>query len=112
MISLTNITYAYMTPVAVQQSRSELGSVQLLWDATVEAKTKCYAFSLDVWTDWNPKLLPENDEWSTIVIYSRDDEEIGMTHEIVSPKSQLQFSQMMTGQYWLGNTQASETKSC
>jgi len=39
------------------------------------------------------------------VVHSRDDEEIGMAHEVKSPKNQPQFSQMMMGQYWLGKTE-------
>jgi len=39
-----------------------------------------------------------------MVVHSRDDEEIGMAHEVKSPKNQPQFSRMMMGQYWLGKT--------
>jgi len=38
----------------------------------------------------NKKLL-----WATIVVYSRDNEWVGMAHKITSPKNQLQFSQMV-----------------
>jgi len=36
------------------------------------------------------------------VVHSRGDEEIGMAHEVKSPKNQPQFSQMTMGQYWFG----------
>jgi len=39
------------------------------------------------------------------VVHSRDDEEVGVTHEVKSPKNQLQFSEMTMGQYWLGKTE-------
>ena len=39
-----------------------------------------------------------------IVVHSRDDEEVGMAHEVKSLKNQLQFSQTTMGQYWLGKT--------
>jgi len=38
------------------------------------------------------------------VVHSRDDEEVGMAHEVKSPENQPQFSQTMMGQYWLGKT--------
>jgi len=34
--------------------------------------------------------------------YSRDDQEVGVAHEVKSPENQPQFSQMTMGQYWLG----------
>ena len=40
--------------------------------------------------------------WNTIVVHSRDNQEVGMVHEVKSPKNQPQFSQMTMGQYWLG----------
>jgi len=36
------------------------------------------------------------------VVHSRDDEEVGLAHEIKSPENQPQFSQMAMGQHWLG----------
>jgi len=36
------------------------------------------------------------------VVQSRDDEEVGMAHEVKSLENQLQFSQTMMGQYWFG----------
>ena len=37
---------------------------------------------------------------TTIVVHSRDDKGVGMTHKIMSPENQPQFYQtMMTGQY-------------
>jgi len=38
------------------------------------------------------------------VVYSRDNEEVGMAHEVKSPENQPQFSQTTMGQYWLGKT--------
>ena len=38
------------------------------------------------------------------MVHSRDDEEVGMAHEVKSPENQPQFSQMTMGQYWLGKT--------
>jgi len=38
------------------------------------------------------------------VVHSRDDEEVGMAHEVKSPENQPQFSQTMMGHYWLGKT--------
>jgi len=38
------------------------------------------------------------------VVHSRDDEEVGMAHEVKSPKNHPQFSQTTMGQYWLGKT--------
>jgi len=35
------------------------------------------------------------------VVYSRDDEEVGVAHEVTSPENQPQFSQMMMGQILL-----------
>ena len=32
----------------------------------------------------------------------RDDEEVGVAHEVKSPENQPQFSQMMMGQYSIG----------
>jgi len=37
------------------------------------------------------------------VVHSRDDEEVGVAHEVKSPENQPQISQMAMGQYWLGN---------
>ena len=43
--------------------------------------------------------------WTTIVVHSRDDEEVGVAHKVTSPENQPQFSQtMMMGQYWLSKT--------
>ena len=42
--------------------------------------------------------------WTTIVVHSRDDQEVHMVQEVKLPKNQPLFSQMMTGQYWLGKT--------
>jgi len=41
------------------------------------------------------------------VVHSSD-EEVGMAHEVKSPKKHPQFSQMMMGQYWLGKTKLSD----
>jgi len=38
------------------------------------------------------------------VAHSRDNEEVGVAHEVKSPKNQPQFSQTTMGQYWLGKT--------
>jgi len=38
------------------------------------------------------------------VIHSRDDQEVGVVHEVISPENQPQLSQTMMGQYWLGKT--------
>ena len=42
--------------------------------------------------------------WTTIVVHSRDDEEVGVAHKVKSPENQPQFSQTTMGQYWLGKT--------
>jgi len=34
----------------------------------------------------------------------RDDEEVGVAHEVKSCENQPQFSQTTMGQYWLGKT--------
>jgi len=36
--------------------------------------------------------------------HSRDDKEVGVAHKVKPPENQPQFSQMTTGQYWLGKT--------
>jgi len=41
------------------------------------------------------------------VVHSRDDEGVGVAHEVKSPENQPQFSQMTIGQYWLGKTKLS-----
>jgi len=38
------------------------------------------------------------------VVHSRDDQEVGMNHEVKSPEYQPQFSQTTMGQYCLGKT--------
>jgi len=38
------------------------------------------------------------------VVHSRDDQEVGVAHEVKSPENQLQISQMAMGQYLLGKT--------
>jgi len=38
------------------------------------------------------------------VVHSRDDQEVGVAHEVKSPENQPQFSQKTMGQYWLGRT--------
>jgi len=38
------------------------------------------------------------------VVHSRDDEEVGVAHEVKSPENQPQISQMAMGQYWLDKT--------
>jgi len=35
--------------------------------------------------------------WTTIVVHSRDDQEVGMAHEVKSPDNQPQFSHTMMG---------------
>ena len=44
--------------------------------------------------------------WTTIVVDSRDDQEvgIGIAHEVKSPENQPQISHIAMGQYWLGKT--------
>jgi len=39
-----------------------------------------------------------------LLIHSRDDKGVGVTHEIKPPKHQPQISQKMIGQYWLDKT--------
>jgi len=34
--------------------------------------------------------------------HSRDDQEEGVAHKVISPENQPQLSQTMMGQYWLG----------
>jgi len=38
------------------------------------------------------------------VVYSKDEQEVDMAHEVKSPENQPQFSQTTMGQYWLGKT--------
>jgi len=38
------------------------------------------------------------------VVHSRDDQEVGVAHEVKSPDNQPQFYQMMMGHYWLDKT--------
>ena len=38
------------------------------------------------------------------MVHSRDDEEVGVAHEVKSPENQPQFSQTRMGQYWFGKT--------
>jgi len=40
----------------------------------------------------------------TIVVHSRDDQEVGVAHKVKSPKNQPHFSQTMMEQHWLGKT--------
>ena len=42
--------------------------------------------------------------WTTIVVHSRDDKELGEAHEVKSPENQPQISQIAMEQYWLGKT--------
>jgi len=42
--------------------------------------------------------------WTTIVVHSRDDQEVDVAHKVKSPENQPQFSQPTIGQYWLGKT--------
>jgi len=42
------------------------------------------------------------------MVHNRDDEEVGVAHEVESPKYQPQFSQTTMGQYWLGKTKRKE----
>ena len=42
-------------------------------------------------------------------VHSRDNEGIGMAHEVKSPKNQPQFSQTTMGKYWLGTTKPKQT---
>ena len=38
--------------------------------------------------------------WTTIVVHSRDDQEVGVANKLKSPKNQPQFSQTTMGWYW------------
>jgi len=38
------------------------------------------------------------------MVHSRDDQEVGMAHEVKLPKNQSQFFQTVMEQYWLGKT--------
>jgi len=38
------------------------------------------------------------------VVYSTDDQEVGVAHKVKSPENQPQFFQTMMGQYWLDKT--------
>ena len=40
--------------------------------------------------------------------YSRDDQEVGVAHEVKSLKNQPQFFQTTMGQYWLGPNKLSD----
>ena len=46
--------------------------------------------------------------YSMIVLYSRDQKGVGVTHKITSPKNQPQFSQTMMRQYWFGPNKLSD----
>jgi len=55
--------------------------------------------------------------WTTIVVHSRDDQEVHGIHKVKSPEYQLQLSQLTVGQYWLGPNKFSDrpemlSKSC
>ena len=39
------------------------------------------------------------------MVHSRNDEEVGMAHEVKSSENQPQISQKTMGLYWLGNFQ-------
>ena len=43
------------------------------------------------------------------MVHSWDDEGVGETHKIISPKNQPQFSQTTMGQYWLDKTKPKQT---
>ena len=45
-----------------------------------------------------------NASWTTIMVHSRDDQEVGVAHKVKSPENQPHFSQTTMGQYWLGET--------
>ena len=42
------------------------------------------------------------------MVHSRDNEEVGVAHKVISPKNQPQFSPTTMRQYWLGKTKLSE----
>jgi len=46
------------------------------------------------------------------VVHSWDNHEVGVAHEVKSPKHQPQFSQTMMGQYWFGKTKLSDDPKC
>ena len=46
--------------------------------------------------------------WTTIVVHSRNDEEVRVAHKVKSPENQPQFIQMRTWQYRLGKTKPKE----
>ena len=48
--------------------------------------------------------------WTTIVVHSRDNQEVGVAHEVKSPKNKPQFFQMTMGQYWLGKTKPKQAQ--
>ena len=39
-----------------------------------------------------------------LAFHSRDDQEVGLAHEVKTPENQPQFSEMTMGQHWLGKT--------
>jgi len=45
--------------------------------------------------------------WYTVV-HSRDIKDTGVAYKVNVPKNQLQFSNMMMEQYWLGKTKLSD----
>jgi len=47
--------------------------------------------------------------WTTILVHSRDYQEVDVVHKVKSPVSQPQFSQTTIGQYWLGKTKPKQT---
>jgi len=48
--------------------------------------------------------------WTTTVVHSKDDEVVGVAHEVKSAENQPQFSQttMMMEHYWLGKTKSKQ----
>ena len=51
--------------------------------------------------------------WTTIVVHSRYNQEIGMAHKVKLPENQPQLSQATMGWYWLGKIKSKVFfKSC
>ena len=53
---------------------------------------------------WLCILMIFRSSWTTIVVHNRNDQEVGVAHEVKSPKKPASIFQMMMGQYWLGKT--------
>ena len=87
------------------------GETLSLWgDTKFTSKVTCNqkGYIRPLFADWitfNLNHIPERRSymfgvyisWTTIVVHSRDDKEVGVAHEVKSPENQPQFSQTTMG---------------